>query len=364
MKKFFQLVAILVVWAACSPDNKTNHKQNKSAETKIAHLKSPINNQMVSRGDKLPLVLEVKANGKDQIDSAIVFVNDKRLTAIDLSSDTFYLKAGILPTGRVKLIVNCYLKGGAQENKLAMLKVLSGTKPKKYGFKVLKTHPHNINSYTQGLLYHNGFLYESTGQKGLSKLMKIDIASGEALQEVALDDAFFGEGLALLNEQLYQLTWQANQGFVYDLESFEMKGNFGYTGEGWGLTSYKGQLVMSNGSNEISFINPQTFQVERTIAVMDNMGEVRKLNELEMVEGEIWANYYEYNVFTIVRINPENGEVLGYIDLKDILDKDDMHVNIDVLNGIAYDPVTKTIYVTGKNYPHLYEIEVFEKPVD
>ena len=173
--------------------------------------------------------------------------------------------------------------------------------------------------------------------------------------------SYFGEGLALLNNRLFQLTWTSGQGFIYDSNSFKPIGNFGFIGEGWGLCTNGKHLIMSNGSKELAFLNPDNFKVVNRLEVTDNEGSITKLNELEYINGEIWANYYEYNKYLIYRINPKTGEVKGVIDLTGIVKKEDDHELIDVLNGIAYDAENDRLFVTGKSYPKIYEIDLFEK---
>jgi len=360
MKKHILILSLfsLCILEACGPE-----KPTKAVETekKIAQLKSPQNNQIVKRGEAIDIALNLKEGAADMVDSIVVYINDKRTTIIDKAKPELHLPMEKVNLGRAKMIVMVFKNDGSQENKLAMLKILSGIIPKNYGYKVLKSYPHNKTSYTQGLIWHNGFLYESTGQRGFSKLLKVNLETGKAEKEFDLDDSFFGEGLTLWQDKLIQITWTSQTGFVYDLETFTLKNHFNYAGEGWGITHNGEHLIMSNGSNEIAFLNPDNFKVVKTINVMDDKGQVDKLNELEYINGEIWSSYYAYEVYKIVRINPETGEVIGYVDLSGILAETDKHLDIDVLNGIAYDAENERLFVTGKNYPKLYEIEVFEK---
>lgn len=358
MKRIIHIAFFLVVLllSSCEPDKKTSN--NTEQNTKLAKLLSPKNNETLKKGESLKIDLQLKEKAADQIDSIGVYIEDRHFGNLDFLNTQLDLATENLAVGRRKLLVKIFKKDGSQENKYVNLKVLAKESPKQYSFKVLNAFPHSKNSYTQGLLYHNSALYESTGQRGFSKLMKVDLGTGQAEKSISLEDNFFGEGLTLLNDRLYQLTWTSQTGFVYDLDNFKRIGTFSYTGEGWGLTSDEKHLIMSDGSNELRFINPNTFRVEKTVQVMDDKGAITKLNELEYVNGEIWANYYEYNVFKIYRINPKSGEVLGVINLKGILTKEDDHMGLDVLNGIAYDKIEDRIFVTGKNYPRLFEIEV------
>ena len=226
-----------------------------------------------------------------------------------------------------------------------------------YSYRVVHSFPHDPTAFTQGLLYDNGFLYESTGQYGQSSLRKVELETGAVVQLHQLDDRFFGEGLALFGNRLLQLTWRANKGFAYRLDSFEPLAEFAYPTEGWGLT-YDGELlVMSDGSATLYFRDPFTFaEVSRiTVAAHDN--PVSQLNELEWVAGEIFANIWQTD--TIARIDPATGQVSGWIDLTGLLsDADRRGSNAEVLNGIAYDPEGERLFVTGKRWPKLYQIEL------
>jgi glutamine cyclotransferase len=230
---------------------------------------------------------------------------------------------------------------------------------KKYGYKVVHSYPHDNTAYTQGLFFHNGILYESTGLYGQSSIRKVNIERGEIIDSKPLERRYFGEGAAMLNGLLYQLTWREGLCFVYDAQTLALQYQLRYAGEGWGLTTDGKQMIMSDGSHTIRFLSPQTFKEERQINVRSSTGYVSQLNELEMVEGELWANIYTTNF--IARIDTATGKVLGMIDLTGILPTPLRTRTTDVLNGIAYDATHKRIFVTGKNWKQLYEIEVVEK---
>ena len=226
-----------------------------------------------------------------------------------------------------------------------------------YSYRVIHSFPHDPTAYTQGLLYDNGFLYESTGQYGQSSLRKVELETGTVVQLHQLDDRFFAEGLALFGNRLLQLTWRANKGFAYRLDSFEPLAEFAYTTEGWGLT-YDGELlVMSDGSATLYFRDPFTFAEVSRVAVVAHGSPVSQLNELEWVAGEVFANIWQTD--TIARIDPATGQVSGWIDLTGLLsDEDRRGSNAEVLNGIAYDSEGERLFVTGKWWPKLYQIEL------
>jgi len=225
-----------------------------------------------------------------------------------------------------------------------------------WGYRVVAEYPHDPEAYTQGLVLIDGVLYEGTGLTGRSSLRRVDLESGEVLQIESLDDALFGEGVAVLEDRVYQLTWTSGVCFVYDRESFELQGTFSYGGEGWGLTTDGRQLIMSDGSNRLVFRDPETFEETGRVDVYDGDVPVSSLNELEYVDGEVWANVYQTD--RIARIDPLTGDVTGWIDLTGLLPESVEADAVDVLNGIAHDPETGRIFVTGKLWPTLFEIEL------
>lgn len=225
-----------------------------------------------------------------------------------------------------------------------------------YSYTVVRTFPHDRQAFTQGLVYEGGFLYESTGLFGSSSLRKVELETGQVLKKIDIESQFFAEGLALFGGRAIQLTWTTQVGFIYDQESFDRIGGFTYSGEGWGLTHDGSSLIMSNGTDEIRFLDPTNFQVRRTIKVTDHGVGIRRLNELEYIEGEIWANIWQTD--RIARIEPASGRIAGWVDLTGILPAEDRFPPVDVLNGIAYDPEQKRIFVTGKLWPKLFEIKL------
>ena len=222
-------------------------------------------------------------------------------------------------------------------------------------YRVVRSYPHDREAYTQGLVYRDNVFYESTGLNGRSSLRKVKIENGEVLKIHRVDSRYFGEGLAAVGNSLVQLTWQTEVGFVYDLETFEQQRTFSYTGEGWGLTNDGKRLVMSDGSSTLRFLDPTTFKETGRLQVKDGGMPVEQLNELEIVKGEIYANVYQTH--RIARISPQNGQVVGWIDLTGLLSPRES-VGVDVLNGIAYDAAKDRLFVTGKLWPKVFEIEI------
>ncbi|MCQ0110796.1 glutaminyl-peptide cyclotransferase [Zhouia amylolytica] len=241
--------------------------------------------------------------------------------------------------------------------------VFNNTAPKIYTYKILNEYPHDIEAFTQGLEFYNDTLYEGTGRRGLSKLMKIDYKTGEVYKEIKLANSYFGEGISILNDKVYQLTWESKTGFVYDVDNFKKLETFTYNAskEGWGLCNDGQQLYKSDGTERIWTLNPETLQEENHIEVYTNKAKLQKINELEFVNNKIYANTWQFEKEVGVIINPENGAVEGVIDFSGLKEKVKQHAGLDVLNGIAYNPSTRTFFVTGKKWNKLFEVEILEK---
>ncbi len=227
-----------------------------------------------------------------------------------------------------------------------------------YGYEVINSYPHDPAAFTQGLLFHQGILYESTGLETASSLRQVDLTTGQVLKKINVPSVF-AEGLALFNNRLYQLTWQNQKAFVYDFTTFASLNTFNYSGEGWGLTHNGQSLIMSNGSSQIRFLDPETFQIQRTIRVTDNGQDVDRLNELEYIKGAIFANIWLTD--KIVRIDPETGRITAVINLAGLLKPEDRTRPVDVLNGIAYDEAGDRLFVTGKLWPKLFQIKLIPR---
>ena len=228
-----------------------------------------------------------------------------------------------------------------------------------YGYKIINTYPHSTDSFTQGLVFDEGTLYESTGLNGQSAINIVDLKTGETIKSHEIADKYFGEGITVVGNKIIQLTWRAKKGFVYDKETLKLLRTFKYDTQGWGITYDGKYIIMSDGSDVLYFMDPRTFKVKGTLDVYYENGKVGKLNELEYIEGEIYANIWGEE--KIARISPKTGQVTAWIDLSGLLSKEDKQNRIDVLNGIAYDKENDRLLVTGKLWPKIFEIEVIEK---
>jgi glutamine cyclotransferase len=229
-----------------------------------------------------------------------------------------------------------------------------------YTYAVVHVYPHDRGAFTEGLVFQDGVFYESTGLRGSSSLRRVALESGEILQFRALSPQFFGEGIALWGPKIVQLTWQSHIGFVYDKDSFELLSTFHDPTEGWGLTQDGSRLIMSDGTATLHFLDPESLAETGEIDVYDDRGPVVNLNELEYVKGEIYANVWQTD--RIARIDPQTGQVTGWIDLTGLLSAEDQNPPVDVLNGIAYDAENDRLFVTGKLWPKLFEIELIAQP--
>lgn len=316
-------------------------------------LELPKGVEKVKLGDTLNI--EVSANDVT-IDSVEIGYQSRKLLT-SKNSKIQIASLSLNATGTPRIIAKVYLSNGKSESLYPKFTILPAA-PKKITYQKTAEFPHDRTSYTQGLFFREGVLYESTGQNGTSRVMTVDKKTGKSIKSINLDDAFFGEGITFIDDRIYQVTYEEQQAFVYDLD-FNKLHTFNYSGEGWGLTKIGDTLLMSNGSENIYFRNKDSFEVIKTLAVHDHNGPVGKLNELELINDYLYANIYLTNV--IVKIDLKNGAVVGQIDLSNIFpERVNYGSTVDVLNGIAYLPSEDKVYITGKLWPKLYEIKLVQ----
>lgn len=347
--KIYNVLAptLLVLLLAGCGNNSEEKKDNFSLE-----IKNP--KKTYTPEDALTVSLINKKN--IETDSIVYFLNDEK---IEISGNTISLSGKKL--GEKTLSAKIYSDGEefeASQN----ITILSSIKPKLYTYKILETYPHDIKSYTQGLEFENDTLYESTGQYKESTLRKTDYKTGEVFKMVKLADPYFGEGLTILNNKIYQLTWRENTGFIYSLKTMEQTGTFVYgkSREGWGLChDADNNIYKSDGTDRIWTLNSNTLAEKDYIEIFTNTSKISSVNELEWVDGKIYANVYQQGSIAI--IDPTNGAVEGVIDLTDLKDKVTQHPGLDVLNGIAYNGEPNILYITGKNWDKLFKIEIVLK---
>ena len=322
-----------------------------TSKVKDSNFSITINSEssVVSNADTLNVEILNPKNLK--IDSIQLSLDNKKITKmVDLTE---------LPLGEKLIKVKVYYDSQF-EVAIKKLTLVHRNAPKLYTYEIVNTYPHDISSYTQGLEFYNGELYESTGQYGESKLRKIDYKSGDVISNIDLKSSYFGEGMSILNDKIYQLTWKEDRGLVYDVNKFEQIGTFKYgqSKEGWGLCNDGQQFYKSDGTEYIWVLNSSTLAEESYIQAYTNKGKLTNLNELEWINGYIYANRYQKNGVAI--INPKNGAIEAVIDFKKLKSEVTNHKGLDFLNGMAYNPKTKTLFVTGKRWDKLFEVRIIE----
>lgn len=361
MKFMFPVYLVVMVFAvSCNGSVKSDNDTSEANETpkelsaNLVNIEEPDDGAKYSSGDEI--ILKLSLRGNIIPDSVRVFFDGEPLATIKAPDLEYAFDTRSSRLGRLPLKIMAYEGNKRPQVLTHFVTVMSDIKPDLYSYRVINMYPHDINAYTQGLVYHDGYFYESTGGEGESTLRKVEIETGNVLKIHNLESKFFGEGLVLYDGRLFQLTWRNNVGFVYDIQSFEEIKRVHYTTQGWGLTSNGQELIMSDGTNKLYFLEPEYFTVVSSIEVYDDNSQVWQLNELEYINGEIWANIYTTD--RIARIDPSTGKVLAYIDLTGILPDEDRHPELAELNGIAWDNNKGRLFITGKNWPRLFEIEL------
>jgi len=319
-------------------------------KTPLIKIKTGLKGDKAQTGDQLQLSLKTPLEAYE----VQYFLNEQAITADHVFSNER------LGEYELKAVVS------QQENRYeatAKVTLLAATPPKLFTYEIVNTFPHDINAYTQGLEFDGDLLYESTGLNGKSSLRTVAFQTGELHENKPLDASFFGEGLTLLNDQVIQLTWKSQKGFVYDKASLTMQKSFPYqeSKEGWGLCNDGEKLYKSDGTQNIWILDPQDFSEKDRIQVMTHKTALKNLNELEWVDGKIYANTYQFQKDVAVIINPNTGAVEGVVDFTGLKEKVKQHPQLNVLNGIAYHKKRQTFFVTGKNWDKLFEVKILPK---
>lgn len=301
-----------------------------------------------------PLKISVKEKKGNPIDSVKYFINGQRIensNAVDLKK---------FKLGKQALSATIYYDGKSKQLNNTIY-FLNDKEPEVYTYEVVNEYPHDDEAFTQGFVYHNGYFYESTGQNGKSTLRKVEVETGNVLKKISLDRKYFGEGMTIKDGKIYQLTWKKKIGFIYDLESFKLEKSFNYvqSQEGWGLTHNGEFLIKTDGSERMWFLDPETQKEVSFIETYTNKRKAEKLNELEYVNGKIYANIWQKN--SILIVDPSNGAIEGIVSLKGLQAKAGQDGEDNVLNGIAYDPENDRLFVTGKNWNKVFEIKLIKK---
>ena len=356
MKKSF----IHTVWVFSLLLLACNDTTKKSPVSKVAkkveyHFTAPTSSDKYKLTDEVTISIDL-IEGANPWDSVRIYVGNELKGRLSKEQRKTSWNTTGSKVGAHKLVAEVFTAGKVVKISRNVV-LLSDQIPTIYTYKVIKKYPHDPRAFTQGLVYSKGVLYEGTGQKGMSELRKVELATGSVIKRKELSSSLFGEGITLYNDHIYQLTWQAGKGLVYDENTFEEISIFNYQGEGWGLTNNSDALIMSGGTHKIRFLDPGNFSLIKEIEVYDHKGAVGYLNELEWIDGKIYANVWQKDI--VVIIDPESGKITGKVELGGLLPSNRQKPG--VLNGIAYDKENKQLLVTGKYWPALFEIELVEK---
>ncbi len=362
-------VFLLLAWTISCSGRSGNRDEVKSAEAspspageaaslKLIKLVRPAENAEFKLNQSIDV--EVVPESENRIpDSVAVYYDSRPVNTIKNEPWKCTIPAKMVSgTGRKALKVITYKDGRLQNPIARFVVVFSDIIPPVNRYKIVNNYPHDIKAFTQGLFYDSGLLYESTGQETESSLREVELTTGRVIRQLNIDASLFGEGITLYKNRIFHVTWSSKVGFVYEKETFKQINKIYYPTEGWGLTTLDDRIVMSDGTNVLYFYEPEMFTSVSRIEVFDNEKKVDSLNELEYINGEIWANIWMED--RIARIDPVSGKVNAYIDLTGIFPLNERNQGAEVLNGIAYDPAAKRIFVTGKRWSKLYEIRVIE----
>lgn len=352
--KYIYLIVIFVLFFSC----KNTVKEHIPEATEKDIITVILNNNLtpIHSNDTISLGI-ISDDTSVVIDSIIVVVKNKKINAMKHSDNSYGIPAADIPLGTATGTVFTFYSDSLNEADDITVELLSDIIPQEIKYKIVNVFPHDETAFTQGLWYENGVFYESTGLYGKSSLRKVDVKSGKVLKNIMIGDSYFGEGLAVYDNKIVQITWKSGTGFVYDKESMEIQKTFRYRyDEGWGLTFDGKCLIMSDGSANLYFLEPESFTEVKRITVCDNKGRVERINEMEYIDGKIYANIWMTD--DIIVINPENGKVTGVLNLKKISAENVREPGNDVANGIAYNAGTGNLYVTGKNWKRLYELKI------
>lgn len=353
VRVFRSLLLMLVIFSCVSEKNEKPTSLSPRIRKNIA-LVSPKINQTLKHGENLLIKVEHKKG--ILIDSILVTHNQQTATYL---SDSMVFNTATFRLGIQNIRCVVYA-GGESEIVNPKVTLVAANAPESYNYRVINSYPHDDKAYTQGLFIHENNFIESTGQKGLSALRKVELETGKVLENLNLESSYFGEGATVWQDKIYQITWTSQVAFVYDLDLKPVT-TFKYATEGWGLTTLGDTLVMSDGSEKLYFMNPLDFSEVDILQVYDHQGKVDNLNELEYFNGMIYANIYGKD--KIVMIDPKTGSVKGEIDFKGIIDRNKYRGMDYAMNGIAYDFDNNKIYVTGKWWPTVFEIAIIPSKI-
>ncbi len=367
-------LAVFFLLSSCNGNSVNRDKVNATSSAQTTEktiefvnslrIKKPHRADVFSYGEAIEIIINPKRK-KITIDSIQIFGDGVLVKSLQEKPWTFKWTPNKPKMGKHSLKIMAYQEDGKIGLVNTYINLKSDVVPINYSFEIVKSYPHDKSAYTQGLFFHDGFLYEGTGQHGESSLRKVKLENGEALSMLSLEQEYFGEGITYYQGKIIQLTWNSGKAFVIDAETFDKTDTFypqTNKRECWGITTMKDELVISDGSNSLYFFDPNSYERKRVVEVYDNVGKIDSLNELEYIDGKIYANVWLTD--RIVIIDPATGKVEGSVNLGSILsmsDKRKLQDGDDVLNGIAYDSDKDRIFVTGKRWPKMFEIKLKEK---
>ena len=364
IKASYTLLILLSVAVSCRP-TPANHKNNlvlqtsENAEFNKLNFILPKKNEILKIGSDVTFKVDYK-DASVSPDSVQFLIDAFRIGSIRKTGESFVWNSKNCKTGSHIVSAIAYLAPNKKEQENIEIKLYPEKSAPIYTYKVIGTYPHDPVAYTQGLIYDKGDFIEGTGLKGQSSLRRVKIQTGEVIKSYKLPEDIFGEGVTSYENKIIQISWQDQVAFIYDKATFTLLNKINYPfKEGWGITYDGNNLIMSDGSSTLFFLDKDYFSEVSRIEVCDNHGPVTRLNELEYINGEVWANIYYTD--TIARIDPKTGIIIGKIDMSGLLKQEDRKEDTNVLNGIAFDEQTKRIWVTGKNWPKLFQITIQQK---
>ncbi|MEM9051435.1 MAG: glutaminyl-peptide cyclotransferase [Bacteroidota bacterium] len=350
---------ILTTILGCQDDGDSSRRGTRPSQSSVgpSFRVRVLNAQGLTYGDSIHF--EVKSDSPDiAITKLEISDKDGKVPFYTSEQLNFKVPSQLSGGGEIRLKLKAIYENGKSTTRYKEVNLQPTSAAKNWKFEVLKKYPHDVSAYTQGFLVYNGFIYEGTGNYGESRLRRLDLTTGQLVQEENLSEDIFGEGITIFDDNIYQVTYKSGRGFIYDRESFNIKEEFTYstqTSEGWGLTHNDTSLILSDGSSTLYFLDPQDQKVTRRLNVFDENGNVKLLNELEYVDGRIFANIYTQPF--IVELDATSGQVINRYDARGIVDQSEANPDMDVLNGIAIHPMTQNLLVTGKYWSKIYEVK-------
>jgi len=363
------IIVILFIISSCNNDVELINDNNNDTLTveddiiktkKYTQIIFPANNSIYSIGDSVTFQVE-ELDSESKIDSVAIFYGKEHIITLEKSPFKYTWKSNPERVGKSIFKTIVYTEDGNEDKNSVNINFKSDIAPKEYTVKIVKEYPHDVNAYTQGLIYENGFIYEGIGQLGESSIQKYRLKDHEIIQTYNNASNVFGEGIIITDNKLIQLTWQSGIGFIYDKETFKQIGKFNIQSEGWGLTSDGENLLMSDGSNMIHILETGVYTKIDDIEVYDNFGKVTRLNELEYINDQLYANLYRVDYDRIVIIDPKSGKITGVIHAENLRPAGVPRDMDHVLNGIAWNTNTNRLLLTGKDWPSIFEVELIGK---